>query len=230
METDQTVVERWDYLGDRAIMAYCSSEAACARFARSVQQQNFPWLLDVVPSYFTVGVFYDLAAISPFEALKLLQQITVQSDDHLSATRHTIPCCYEMALDAERVCQHTRLSFPEVVRLHSGTIYQVYAIGFCPGFPYLGYLPAELAGIPRLESPRLALPAGSVGLTGRQTGIYPLPRPGGWNIIGQTPLCLVDVEDNYFPLSVGDQVQFQPIDRDTYEQLLGQRLAIQQVV
>ena len=86
-----------------------------------------------------------------------------------------------------------------MIALHGGTRYTVYAIGFCPGFPYLGYLPDELAGVPRLPAPRLRVEEGSVGLTGRQTGIYTEVRPGGWNIVGRTPLRLVDVACEYFP-------------------------------
>jgi inhibitor of KinA len=100
----------------------------------------------------------------------------------------------------------------------------VYAIGFCPGFPYLGYLPAELTGVPRLESPRLRVEPGSVGLTGRQTGLYPLARPGGWNLIGRTPLTIVDVEQDFFPIHVGDQVQFVRIDAREFDARFGERL------
>ena len=111
-----------------------------------------------------------------------------------------------------------------IIQRHAGTIYTVYAIGFCPGFPYLGYLPNELAGVPRLESPRLKVEAGSVGMTGRQTGIYTEVRPGGWNILGRTPLQLVDVADGYFPLRTGDRVQFQRMDEQAYRELEGERL------
>src|SRR5205807_4427751 len=100
----------------------------------------------------------------------------------------------------------------------------VYAIGFCPGFPYLGYLPASLSDVPRLPVPRLRVEAGSVGLTGRQTGIYTEARPGGWNLIGRTPLQLVDVADGYFPLRTGDRVRFTRIDEAEFRRLLGQRL------
>ena len=93
-----------------------------------------------------------------------------------------------------------------------------------PGFPYLGYLPEKLCGVPRLNSPRIRVEPGSVGLTGRQTGIYPLPRPGGWNLIGRTPLTLVDVADGYFPLRVGDRVRFSRIESSEYERLYGMRL------
>ena len=100
----------------------------------------------------------------------------------------------------------------------------MYAIGFVPGFPYLGYLPAELCGVGRLPSPRLRVEPGSVGLTGKQTGIYPLPRPGGWNILGRTPLTLVDVADGYFPLRVGDRVRFSRIDEAEYHRREGERI------
>src|SRR4029077_17434779 len=112
----------------------------------------------------------------------------------------------------------------EVIRLHGETVYTVYAIGFCPGFPYLGYLPAPLCGGARLAAPRLRVEGGSVGLTGRQTGIYPEPRPGGWNLIGRTPLVLVDVAGGYFPLRTCDRVQFVPIDATAFGQLQGERL------
>src|SRR5205085_6205630 len=109
-------------------------------------------------------------------------------------------------------------------RLHAAAEYTVYAIGFCPGFPYLGYLPPALSGVPRRAAPRLRVEAGSVGLTGRQTGIYTEVRPGGWNLIGRTPLELVHVGDADFPLRTGDRVRFDPIDIATFERLRGQRL------
>src|SRR5436309_7440481 len=129
-----------------------------------------------------------------------------------------------MQRDLERVAEDRGLSQEEVIRLHTGTEYTVYAIGFCPGFPYLGYLPPALCGVPRLPAPRLRVEAGSVGLTGRQTGIYTEVRPGGWNLLGRTPLELVHVADGYFPLRTGDRVQFERIDEAAYHRLEGQRL------
>jgi inhibitor of KinA len=123
-----------------------------------------------------------------------------------------------------RVTEHTGRGAEEVIRLHTTTEYTVYAIGFCPGFPYLGYLPAPLCAVPRLPSPRLRVEVGSVGVTGRQTGIYTEPRPGGWNLIGRTPLALVDVADGYFPLRTGDRVRFERIDEAEYRRLEGERL------
>ena len=111
-----------------------------------------------------------------------------------------------------------------MIHLHHETEYTVYAIGFCPGFPFLGYLPPALCGVPRLETPRPRLESGSVGLTGRQTGIYTEPRPGGWDILGRTPLELVNVVDGYFPLQTGDKVQFVRIDEVEFQRLKGERL------
>lgn len=137
---------------------------------------------------------------------------------------HEIPCCYDFPLDLPRIATATGLEEEQIIRLHLGTVYTVYAIGFCPGFPYLGYLPESLCGVPRLETPRLRVEAGSVGLTGRQTGIYTEARPGGWNLVGRTPLELVSVTDGYFPLRTGDRVRFVRIDETSYRQLRGQRL------
>jgi inhibitor of KinA len=122
------------------------------------------------------------------------------------------------------VARQTGLSAEEVIALHAGAEYTVYAIGFSPGFPYLGYLPPALCGVPRLEAPRLRVEPGSVGLTGRQTGIYPEARPGGWNLIGRTPLALVDVADGYFPLRTGDRVRFVRVDEAEFARLRGRRL------
>jgi len=129
-----------------------------------------------------------------------------------------------MNYDLKSIAARLQLSEADVMQHHLDAVYTVYAIGFVPGFPYLGYLPAELSGLPRLAEPRLRVPAGSVGLTGRQTGIYPLERPGGWNILGRTPLELVNLEDEYFPLQVGDEVRFTRIDEAEYAQLAGERL------
>jgi inhibitor of KinA len=137
---------------------------------------------------------------------------------------HRIPCCYDFPLDQKRVAAQTGLGVDTLIKLHCGTEYRVYAIGFCPGFPYLGYLPASLRGVPRLDSPRLRVDAGSVGLTGKQTGIYTEVRPGGWNLIGRTPLTLVSMADEYFPLRTGDRVRFERIDEREFDQLKGERL------
>ncbi len=213
-------------LGDQAVMAYCDREEDALALAESARRADFPWRLDVVQAYSSVALFYDLAQINFTAACEALAELTNPTSDARRGTTHRIPVCYERGLDFARIEQRTGLARTEIIRLHRETIYTVYAIGFCPGFPYLGYLPAELAGVPRLESPRLRVEAGSVGLTGRQTGIYTEDRPGGWNIVGQTPLTLVDVAEGYFPLRTGDCVEFYAISEAEFAAMLGRRLGL----
>ena len=184
-------------------------------------------MVDVVAAYVTVAVFYDLARTRFAQLAPTLERLhagSTKARPNDTGQAHLIPCCYALSPDLARVAEHTGLSSADVIRLHSETEYTVYAIGFCPGFPYLGYLPDRLTGVPRLPSPRLRVEAGSVGLTGRQTGIYPMERPGGWNLIGRTPLELVNVADGYFPLHPGDRVRFVPIEETEFARLRGTRL------
>lgn len=212
-------------LGDQGALAYFADEMAALRFAELVRQTREPWCVDIVQAYTNVAIFFDLNLISFRVVAQRLQQMEGNTSAlNLENRRHLIPCCYEFQLDLARIGEQTGLRSEEVIRFHSATEYTVYAIGFCPGFPYLGYLPPELCGVPRLESPRLRVEVGSVGLTGRQTGIYTEPRPGGWNLIGKTPLQLVDVADGYFPLRTGDRVRFERIDETEFRKLQGQRL------
>jgi len=213
-------------LGDQAVLVYCASEAIAVQLASSVRAVNLPWLVDVVPAYASVGVFFDADEVRLSDVAQTLRALPISTDAVLTESRrHVIPCCYEMQLDLIRVAEHTGLTAEEVIARHSEREYTVYAIGFAPGFPYLGYLAPELCGVPRLPAPRLRVDPGSVGLTGNQTGIYPLVRPGGWSLIGRTPLTLVDVEDGYFPLRVGDRVVFRRIDEEEFRRLEGERLA-----
>jgi len=219
-------------LGDRAVLAYCADEAAAVRFAAVVRTANPPWLQDVVPAYGSVGVFFDADQIGTTDVTAWLlasggresPDCSTESGDLRPPLAKIIPVCYEFALDMPRVCEQTGLTSDEVIRLHTTTDFTIYAIGFVPGFPYMGYLPEQLCGVGRLPSPRVRVEPGSVGLTGRQTGIYPLPRPGGWNLIGRTPLVIVDVAAGFFPLRVGDVVRFDRIDERRYCELEGERL------
>jgi inhibitor of KinA len=213
-------------LGDAAALVSLSDEEEAFRFARAVRQGHPDWLIDVVQAYTTVAMFFDLCRMNFPAVAECLRRLHAdQSADKLIPTRlWRLPCCYEKQLDLARVADHTGLTSEEIIRLHTAMEYTVYAIGFCPGFPYLGYLPAALCGVPRLEVPRLRVEAGSVGLTGRQTGVYTEARPAGWNLIGQTPLQLVDVADGYFPLRTGDRVRFERIDEAEFRRLQRQRL------
>jgi len=214
-------------LSDQAALAYFEDEGSALAFAAAVRARNDPDVIDVVPAYTSVAVFFDLERTTFGSIADRLRRI----ESHSQVTRasvlgklHRIPCCYEMGPDLERVAAHAGLSVPDVIGIHAGEEYTVHAIGFCPGFPYLGYLPESLAGTPRLPAPRLAVPPGTVGLAGRQTGIYTEERPGGWNLIGRTPLELVNVTDGYFPLRTGDRVQFVRIDETAFHRRRGERL------
>jgi inhibitor of KinA len=213
-------------LGDQGVLARFASEAEALGFATAVRTAGLPEVVDVVAAYSTVAVFHNPAISRVAELADRLKKLKARRMPKAnSGRRHLIPCCYEFASDLPRIVKHTRLSPDQVIKIHSHQEYTVYAIGFCPGFPYLGYLPDALCGVPRLPSPRLRVEPGSVGLTGRQTGIYPLERPGGWNLLGRTPLELVNVADDYFPLRTGDRVKFEPIDAAEFERLHGKRLS-----
>jgi inhibitor of KinA len=210
-------------LGDQAVLAALETEAEALRWAAAVRRLAPPWLVDVVQAYVSVAVFFDPDQTTFASACAALSALALM-DVPIESRLHSIPCCYYLHQDLDRVARATGLTTEEVIALHAGTEYTVYAIGFCPGFPYLGYLPGRLCGVPRLEAPRLRVEAGSVGLTGRQTGIYTEVRPGGWNIVGRTPLELVCVADGYFPLRTGDRVRFVAIDETEFGRLRGERL------
>jgi inhibitor of KinA len=213
-------------LGDQAVLASFAAESDALRWAAAVRRLAAPWLVDVVQAYRTVAVFFDLEQTTLAAVTQTLNDLTKGGIPDVAVERrlHEIPCCYELQLDLPRVAEAIGQTQEEVIRLHAGSEYTIYAIGFCPGFPYLGYLPPALCGVPRLPAPRVRVEAGSVGLTGRQTGIYTEARPGGWNIIGRTPLELVCVADGYFPLRTGDRVRFVRIDETEFHRLCGQRL------
>jgi inhibitor of KinA len=214
-------------LGDQGALVYFLDEAAALRFAAAVRGLGEPRLIDVVQAYTSVAVYSDLLRIDFAGLSAALRRVEEEAEHGLPPApgkRHVIPCCYEFQLDLARVAEHTGQPPEKVIRLHTATEYTVYAIGFCPGFPYLGYLSEPLCGVPRLDKPRLRVEVGSVGLTGRQTGIYTEPRPGGWNLLGRTPLELVNVADGYFPLRTGDRVRFARIDEAEFRKLRGQRL------
>lgn len=180
-------------------------------------------IIEAVASYETVGIYVDpLLSVNPQIFIRLLQEVEEEADTDIR--HHQVPVCYSLGEDLEEVAENLGIAPEEVVQLHCGTDYTCFAVGFCPGFPYLGYLPEKLAGIPRKDHPRNRVEPGSVAITGRQTGIYPMPRPGGWSILGHTPLTLVDVEERYFPIRSGDIIRFLPISLEDYRALKGERL------
>ncbi|NKI21071.1 5-oxoprolinase subunit PxpB [Paenibacillus dendritiformis] len=181
-----------------------------------------PGMIEYVPAFTTVTVFYDPLVLRYEEAKAKLDRAAAQTADmRLDKKARTveIPVCYggEFGPDLEEVAAHNRLTADEVVRIHSSVEYLVYMIGFAPGFPYLGGMPERIAA-PRRSSPRLAIPAGSVGVGGTQTGVYPIVTPGGWQLIGRTPVALFR-PDMTPPalLRAGDTIRFVPISEEEYE-------------
>lgn len=210
---------RIDPLGESAFILRELGGVPAYAIAEALRGQ--PGIVDATSAYDTVGVY--VAPGYSEEALKgLLLELEIKGAG--APKRHLIPVCYELGLDLGDVAGRLKLELDEVISLHTGTEYRCYAIGFCPGFAFLGFLPEELSGLPRRESPRVKVPPGSVGITGRQTGVYPSETPGGWNLIGRTPLGLVNVEDAYFPIQAGDIVEFRRIDQDQFERFKGKRL------
>jgi inhibitor of KinA len=197
-------------------------------------QLNKPaWLLDLIPSYCSLTlVYHPLRVIdhfkkqSAYDAVKahlitlVSQPLSIKQSQQLVK----IPACYHpgLAPDLEELAKTKNLSVQEIIDLHSTTTYRVYMIGFLPGFPYMASVDERIR-VPRKNNPRTLVKAGSIGIAGEQTGIYPINSPGGWQLIAQTPLQLFDVEkENPCPLSPGDEVQFIPISLEEFNDLFHQ--------
>jgi KipI family sensor histidine kinase inhibitor len=215
----QTIVP----LGDRAFLMTFSSEPAAATWAGTVRDARWPGVTEVVLAYRSVALFFDPDLVDPSELESRLSNVvpraTTQSDGRLVV----IPVLYD-GPDLSDIATRLRLTEREIIDEHSRHEYHIFAIGFLPGFPYAGYLPASLAGIPRRSTPRARVAAGSVAIAGAQTGIYPIESPGGWHLLGRTPICVADPETGYFPLKAGDRLRFDPITLGQFESLRDERL------
>jgi KipI family sensor histidine kinase inhibitor len=196
-----------------------------------LRRAGLPAVTELAPAYTTVAIFYDparaiAAGAAPNKIVEWLSELVQTSlakgDVHLERATSTpieIPVCYDdrFALDLDDVTRHAGLSPQAVIDLHTRALYRVSCLGFTPGFPYLSGLPQQLA-TPRRSVPRREVPAGSVAIGGSQTGIYPMRSPGGWNIIGRTPLRLFSPKKNPpVLLCPGDHVRFQAISIDEFE-------------
>lgn len=178
--------------------------------------QTIPAVIETVPAYCTVLVHYDPLATTYNQIKNLIDEKISLLDDstHRPSRRLEIPVLYGSAsgLDFDLVATTLALSPSELIRLHSEREYTVYMMGFTPGFPYMGILDERLT-LPRMSTPRTRVPAGSVAIAGSQTGIYPVDSPGGWHILGHTPLKVFDpTSETPFLFSPGDIVKFIPTD------------------
>ena len=181
-------------------------------------------IVETVPTFRSLMVTYDPSEISFEQLKKELSGISVEESAGQETPHHVveIPVCYggSYGEDLKDVAAHAGLTEEEVIRLHSSVDYNIYMLGFLPGFPYLGGLDPKLF-TPRLDNPRTKIPEGSVGIGGEQTGIYPLESPGGWRLIGRTPLKLYDPgREQPFLYQAGDYIRFVPITAEEYEAYL----------
>lgn len=179
-------------------------------------------IIDVVPSYTTLLVIFDTDHYDRFKIINKIKTLSASIDLQSLAQSErrevVIPVYYapEVGPDLEEVAEQCGLSIAEVIKLHSETSYRAFAIGFSPGFAFLGNTPEALR-MPRKTTPRLKVPLGSVAIAEQQTAVYPSATPGGWQILGRTPVQLVDWQsDNLALIEVGDTVRFAPITRDEF--------------
>lgn len=185
-------------------------------------------IIETVPSYRSILVRYDPSITTPDRLLAAVAGLEERSAQiEIPPPRVIeIPVCYggELGPDIEHVAAVNGLSVAEVVERHARPEYLIYMVGFTPGFPFLGGLDTELH-TPRLETPRKLVPAGSVGIANGQTGVYPIASPGGWQLIGRTPLRLFAPErDKPFLYRAGDRIRFVPIQRTEYDRLLAREV------
>ena len=225
-------------LGDQALLidygGLISTETnrAVFRLFQQLKEAAVPFVTDLVPAYSSLAVCYDCWSLqrrhggSAYEwmAQKVQELSAAALDGPMPEGRHLrIPVCYgaDYGPDLPDLARFSNMTAAEVVQVHSETRYRVFMIGFLPGFPYLGTVDERIS-MPRRATPRTEVPAGSVGIAGRQTGIYPLASPGGWQIIGRTPIALFRPEnDPPVVAEPGDEITFFPISQDEFENYQG---------
>jgi inhibitor of KinA len=195
---------------------------------KKLQKNPLPGMIEMVPAFSSLTLYYDIALIrkkktsgnTAFEQIKdLLEELITLpfTNEQQTARLMRIPVCYEkeMAPDMEEMCVYSGLTAEEIITIHTGRQYRVFMLGFLPGFAYMGPVDDRI-NMPRKTRPR-SIAAGSVGIAGLQTGIYPLASPGGWQIIGRTPLQLFNKkEEECTLLKAGDRVEFYSISREEF--------------
>ena len=189
-----------------------------------VVQNHMPdGVIEIIPTYRSILIYYDPSLTTPSRLKKTLTDLeSGLAEIKIPPPKVVeIPVCYggEYGPDIDHVAQSHNLTPQEVIHLHSEPEYLIYMVGFTPGFPFLGGLP-EVLHTPRLKTPRTLVPKGSVGIANGQTGVYPIASPGGWQLIGQTPIALFSPErSNPILYQAGDHIRFKPISASDYQRL-----------
>ncbi|MCX7827645.1 MAG: 5-oxoprolinase subunit PxpB [Thermanaerothrix sp.] len=194
------------------------------RLRKALLLEAMTGIKDCVVAYSSMAVYFDPMAVSHRKVILKLEGLLTSDQDEEGKSQDLvlIPVAYggSMGPDLETVASHAGISKEEVIRRHSSRDYHCYMLGFTPGFPYLGGMDESIA-TPRLSTPRKSIPAGSVGIAGSQTGVYPIESPGGWQLIGRTPLPLFDPSNEKEPTLIkpGDLVRFVPIGEDEFQHI-----------
>jgi KipI family sensor histidine kinase inhibitor len=218
--------------GENAMMLYLGEEtspevsAKVQAAALAVEAALGDDLIDLVPSYASLLIVYNPLTTDHLSIAHRVHQCLDQLDASGAVEGNSVilPVYYhpEVGEDLEDMADRAGLGVDDVIELHSGCEYRVYAIGFAPGFAYLGQVDERIAA-PRLATPRQKVPRGAVAIADRQTAIYPAVSPGGWNLIGRCPVRMFDPDAKpTMPVSVGDRVRFEPIDRERFLSLGGE--------
>ena len=185
----------------------------------SLKSLNIEGIIEIIPSYTTIYVLFDIFKYDYYSFVEILKNsIDLNYEDNRTKSIINIDVYYgdEVALDLQDMSLKTNLSIEKIIEIHSSKLYDVYAIGFAPGFAFLASVDKQIA-MPRLSSPRKSVPKGSVAIADTQTAVYPQQSPGGWNIIGRTAMELFDKSlEKLSPLSVGYKVKFNPISKEVF--------------
>jgi KipI family sensor histidine kinase inhibitor len=222
---------RVEIAGQDALIVYFGEQASAAVSAQiqravvEIKSQMADIVVDLVPSYASLLVIYDIDQCDHFEVRRQLREALRDLDttEAVGGELVTLPVYYslESGPDLEIIAERGKISVDDVIEIHLAGEYRVYAIGFAPGFAYLGEVDERIAA-PRLATPRQKVPRGAVAIADRQTAVYPAQSPGGWNLIGLCPTRMFDPEQQpSMPVQVGDRIRFKAIERDEYLSLGG---------
>jgi inhibitor of KinA len=211
---------------DQSLLVYLGNEIGQAahenvlHLLRSIEAASPPWLRNLQPAYCSLLLTFDPGKIAHDKVEVFLHSVaqSFKKTSPVSSKTVEIPVCYggEFGPDLEEASMLLSLSPQRIIELHAATTYCAYFLGFAPGFAYLGNLPSQLE-LPRLSTPRKKVPSGSVAIAGEQTAVYPFATPGGWRLIGRTPLTMFRPDrDPMGLIALGDHVHFRPISREEF--------------